>query len=107
MVAPLARADPTQTDLHLADIGLPGIDELDGVARAAAVLDIDVELASLNQPFCLRQMHRRLHAPRREIEPHRQFVLVPPGQREPAGGRDNTRSIRVDRNILLMSQSPV
>ena len=60
-----------QTDLHLADIGLPGIDELDRVAGAAAVLDIDVELGLLEPALVLRQVHRRLHAPGREIEPYR------------------------------------
>ncbi len=60
-----------QSDLHLADIGLPGVDELDRVAGTAAVLDIDVELGLLEPALVLRQMHRRLHAPGREIEPYR------------------------------------
>ena len=106
MVAPLARADPDQTDLHLADIGLPGIDELDGVAGATAVLDINVELGLLEPALVLRQMHRRLHAHGEKSSRTDNLSCADAGEMT-AAVATTLRSIRVDRKFLLMSQSPV
>ena len=90
------RAD--QPDLHLSDIGLSGIDELNRVAGAAAILDIDIEAGFLEPALVLGQMHRRLHAPGREIQPDRELVL-----RADAGATDRPRT--AEKNQRFQQQS--
>jgi hypothetical protein len=62
---------PEQSELNLPDVDLAGINQLQCVARASPILDVDRQPLFLEPALFLCQMHSGVEAPRREIQPAR------------------------------------